>query len=166
MSRARAHWWQPELGLVLAIPLAALLGGFATLRMADGDLSADGAGEGVRRTAQVQVAQLEPDLAAARAQLHASLVVDRASGEVRVRVDDAQAARAGLRLEFLHALHAGRDVSAQLQARGDTWFAATAPDPGSRWRVVLSDPARRWRLVGTLERGASELSLRPALAPP
>jgi hypothetical protein len=161
-----ARWWHPELFLVLALPVATLLGGFATLRLAQGDLSADGAAEGVRRTAQVQVAELDADLAAARRRLRAELVVERAAGGVRVRVDDAQATRAGLRLEFLHPLHARRDQVANLQSRGGDWFAAMAPDTGSRWRVVLSDPARRWRLVGTLERGASRVSLRPALAAP
>lgn len=162
MIRA-ARWWHPELALVLAIPAAALLGGIATLRMAQGDLSAE---EGVRRTAQVQVAELDPDLAAARLHLGAGLVLDRDSGQVRVRLDNAQSAPEGLRLEFVHALHARRDLHAQLHARDDAWLAASAPDPGSRWRVVLSDNAGSWRLVGTLERGATRLRLRPALAAP
>ena len=160
------RWWQPELLLVLAIPLAALAGGVATLRMAAGDLSADGVAEGARRTAQVQEAELDPDLAAARAQLSAQLRVDRARGEVRIAMAHAGSAKAGLQLELLHSLHARRDLRARLQARDGAWVAALAPDAGSRWRVVLSDPRRTWRVVGTLERGADRLALRPALATP
>ena len=166
MSTPARGRWSPELALVLAIPLAALLGGVATLRLADGDLSADGEAEGVRRTAQVQHAELDPDLAAARARLSASLRVDAAHGEVRVQLPADGAAGAGLHIDFLHPLAAGRDLHAPLQARDGAWVARLAPDAGSRWRVVLSDARRRWRLVGTLERGEASLTLRPALAPP
>jgi hypothetical protein len=120
----------------------------------------------VRRTAQVQVAELDADLAAARRRLRAELVVERAAGAVRVHLADARAARAGLRIDFLHALHADRDQYAALRAEGGDWIAASAPAAGERWRVVLTDPERHWRLVGTLERGASRVSLRPALASP
>lgn len=166
MSTDARSRWSPELALVLAIPLAALLGGIATLRLAEGDLSADGEAEGVRRTAQVQEAELDPDLAAARARLSASLRVDAARGEVRIVLPEADAAGAGLQVDFLHALAAGRDLHAPLQARDGAWVAKLAPDAGSRWRVVLSDAQRRWRLVGTLERGQASLALHPALAAP
>jgi hypothetical protein len=158
--------WSPELLLVLAIPLAALAGGVATLRLVDGDLSADGVAEGARRTAQVQEAELDPDLAAARARLAAQLQVVRARGEVRVVLPQAGFANEGLQLDLLHSLHAKRDLHARLRPHGGAWVATLAPDAGSRWRVVLSDPRRRWRLVGTLERGAGSLALHPALAAP
>jgi hypothetical protein len=166
MTPVRARQWSPELLVVLAIPLAALAGGLATLRLADGDLSADGVAEGARRTAQVQEAELDPDLAAARAHLSASLRVDAARGELRVALPDASAARGGLRLDLLHSLEARRDLHARLEKRDGAWIARLAPDAGSRWRVVLTDSARRWRLVGTLERGGAGLALHPALAPP
>ena len=164
--KAATRRWSPELLLVLAIPLAALAGGVATLHIADGDLSADGVAEGARRTAQVQQAELDPDLAAARARLSAQLRVDRARGEIRVLLPGARFAKEGLQLELLHSLHARRDLRARLQARDGGWVAALAPDAGSRWRVVLSDPRRRWRLVGTLDRGMQRLDLHPALAAP
>jgi len=161
-----ARRWSPELLLVLAIPLAALAGGVATLRLADGDLSADGVAEGARRTAQVQEAELDPDLAAARAQLSAQLQLDRARGEVRIVLPNVGFAKEGLLLDFQHSLHAGRDLRVRLQPRDGAWVARLAPDAGSRWRVVLGDPRRRWRVVGTLERGADQLALQPALAAP
>ena len=163
MSAPRG-WWRPELWLVLGIPLLTIAGGLVTLGLARGDLSADGAHEGVRRTAQVQTADLAPDAAAARAGLRAELRVDRASGEVRVRLPMAIAARDGVEVDFLHGLQAGRDLHARLQPREGAWVAALAPDADSRWRVVLADRERRWRLVGTLPRGGTTLSLQPALS--
>ena len=160
-----ARRWSPELLLVLAIPLAALAGGVATLRLANVDLSADGEAEGARRTAQVQEAELGPDLAAARAGLSARLRVDRARGELRVQLPDAFATQ-GLDLELRHSLQADRDLHARLQARGGAWVAVLAPSAAERWRLVLHDPRRRWRLVGTLERGMDRVDLRPALAAP
>jgi hypothetical protein len=156
--------WSPELALVLGIPLLTVLGGLATLYLAGGDLSADGEHEGARRTAQVQTADLDPDLAAARAGLSASLRVNRTSGQVRVSLPRAVATDEIIEVEFVHSLHADRDLHARLQSRGGAWVAALAPDAGSRWRVVLSDRARSWRLVGTLPRGDATMSLRPALA--
>lgn len=166
MSRAPRRWLQPELWLVLAIPLASLLGGAATLRLVQGDLSTDGAAEGVQRTAQVQTANLDPDLAAAQRHLAASLRLDRADGLLHVRLSDPSAAAAGLRVELLHALHADRDLRAPLERRGNEWVAALAPDALSRWRIVLSDKPRQWRLVGQLPRGGESVQLRPAVRAP
>lgn len=158
------RWLQPELWLVLALPLATIAGGLLTLRAVAGDLSTDGAAENVRRTAQVQTAELDPDLAAARRGLSARLVVDRARGQVRVHMP-AAAAGTGMEVSFLHPLQAQLDLHAALQAREGRWSAPLSPATGSRWRVVLSDRARSWRLVGTLPAHGGELQLRPALPP-
>ena len=83
MNAAR-RWYSPELWLVVGIPLATVVGGMVTLALAVGDLSADGEHEGVQRTAQMQTADLDPDLAAARQGLSARLRVDRTDGQVRV----------------------------------------------------------------------------------
>ena len=159
-------WWRPELWLVVGIPLLTILGGLWTLYAASGDLSDDGAHAEVRRTAQVQTADLAPDLAAARAGLSAQLQVDRARGEVRVQLPRGIGARDALDLQFLHGLQAGRDLRARLQPHEGAWTAKLAPDAGTRWRVVLADGDRQWRLVGTLPRGAASLALQPALPPP
>ena len=161
----RIRWWQPELWLVLALPVAALTGGALTLHAAAGDLSVAGAEAGVRRTAQVQTAQLDPDLVAARAGLHAQLRVERARGEVRVQLPPG-AASPNLHLQFIHPLRADLDLRASARRDGAEWVAQLAPAQASRWRVVLADPARGWRLVGTLQRDRDALSLRPALATP
>ncbi|MEO8160065.1 MAG: FixH family protein [Arenimonas sp.] len=160
------RWWRPELWLVLAIPAAALAGGIMTLRAVNLDLSADGATEGVRRMAQVQTAELDPDLAAARAHYTASLQIDRVRGEVRVQLAGGAAASPGLQLYFVHSLRADRDLQVPLQRRGGEWVAALAPGADARWRVALADSSRRWRLVGTLPRGGANIQLQPALSLP
>jgi len=162
--KTQPRWWSPELALVLGIPLLTVVGGLATLYLASGDLSADGEHEGARRTAQVQTADLDPDLAAVRAGLSGSLRVDRRHGQVQVSLPRAIAADEVIELEFVHSLHAERDLHARLQARGGDWVTTLSPDASSRWRVVVSDRARSWRLVGTLPRGDATLALRPALA--
>ena len=158
--------FSPELALVVGIPLLTVFAGLATLWLSRGDLSADGEHEGVRRTAQMQTANLDPDLAAARAGLSASLRIDRDNGQVRVSLPRAVGVGEVVEVEFVHSLHAQRDLHARLRASNGAWVAAIAPDAGSRWRVVVADRARSWRLVGTLPRGGSTLSLQPALAPP
>jgi hypothetical protein len=166
---------QPELWLVLGIPLAALAGGVATLRAVAGDLSSDGAAEGVRRTAQVQDADLAPDLAAARRGLVAGLRIDRARGEVEVTLPPRARDALPATLAFVHHLRAGEDRRVALQPRGaGRWSAPGAPDAAVGWRVVLEGGTtfapggtpQRWRLVGALPRGAEAAALQPAIAAP
>jgi hypothetical protein len=164
--RARG-WWRPELWLVLGIPVLTVAGGVWTLVLASGsDLSDDGEHAAVRRTAQVQIADLAPDFAAARQGLTAQLSIDRTRGEVQVRLPQPVAGGDELELRFVHALQSGRDLQLRLRPRGDAWVAIAAPDAGARWRVVLADVDRQWRVVGTLPSGGTRLSLQPALPPP
>jgi hypothetical protein len=159
-------WWRPELWLMVGIPLLTVVGGLWTLFLASGsDLSDDGEHADVRRTAQVQTADLGPDFAAARQGLSAELSIDRGRGEVQVRLPQPVAAHDELELRFVHALQSGRDLQLRLKPRGDAWVAAATPDADARWRVVLADANRQWRLVGTLPSGGASLSLQPALPP-
>ena len=165
MSALAKRWWRPELMLVVGIPLLTIAGGAWTLHAVQGDLSADGEHASVRRTAQVQTAELAPDLEAAREGLSAQMLVDRARGEVRVSLPRGAAPRKSLQLDLLHNLSAERDLHVRLRPVAGAWVGKLDPDAGSRWRVVLSE-GQRWRLVGTLPRGGAALSLQPALAPP
>lgn len=168
---AMPRWWVPELAVVIAIPALSVLGGIVTLALASGDLSDDSAHTGAGGNAQMQTADVTPDLAAARAGLSARLQLDRARGEVRVQLPHSVPARERIVLSFVHSLREGDDLRARLQARDGLWIAKLAPDVDARWRVVLagSDPQRpdqRWRLVGTLPRDGTALSLQAAVAPP
>ncbi|CAN5168161.1 hypothetical protein BH11PSE14_BH11PSE14_11310 [soil metagenome] len=165
MSRPR--WLQPELGLVLLIPLATVIGGLWTLHLADIDDSADGQAEGARHTAQVQTAEIAPDQEASRLGLRATLRVDPACGCARLQLSDPLAAGNGaLQLALVHRLYASRDVELPLTRNGAGWNSARLPASDNGWRLVLTDAARHWRLVGRLEHDAGDTTLVPALPAP
>lgn len=162
----RPRLLQPELWLVLLIPLATVAGGLWTLRLADIDDSADGLAEGARHTAQVQTAEIGPDQAAARLGLRATLGIEPACGCARLRLSDPRAGEQGLRLLLVHRLYAARDRALVLTRHGDVWDSPRLPDGDRGWRLVLEDSARSWRLVGRLDRGSDASVLLPALPPP
>lgn len=164
--RGLRRFVHPELWLVLALPLATVVAGVGTLRLADVDTSIDATGGVVRRTAQVQVAELAPDREAARRGLSARIVVDRANGLVRVELAGAPAPEATLQLAVQHALRAERDLVFPLRRDGQGWRADGVPGADAAWRLVLADADGAWRLVGRLPRGASEAALHPALDAP
>lgn len=170
MSRAR--WLQPELGLVLLIPLATVIGGLWTLRLANIDDSADGLAEGARHTAQLQTADIAPDQVAARMGLRATLRIDPACGCARLRLSDPRAAgHGGVQLALVHRLYAARDLLLPLGRDGVDWVSPRLPADSTAWRLVLTNDARsngahRWRLVGRLAANARDATLVPALTMP
>lgn len=165
--RSRARWLQPELALVLLIPLGAVIGGLWTLHLADIDDSADGQAEGARHTAQVQTAEIAPDQEAARLGLHAMLHVDPACGCAQLQLSNpAAAGRGALQLALVHRLYAARDVQLSLTRNGAGWDSARLPASDNGWRLVLTDAARHWRLVGRLDHDARDATLIPALPAP
>jgi hypothetical protein len=166
MKATARRWLQPELWVVVGLPLAALLGGAATLWLVAGDLSADGEAEGARRTAQVQTAELGPDLAAAQRGLRGELQLDQGGARVRVNLHGDVGDGDSLQLRLVHPLHAASDLELRLRPLDGGWSAALPPGAEQRWRLVLTDPARQWRLVGQLPAGARAAQLRPALAAP
>jgi hypothetical protein len=136
------RWFAPELALVVGIPLATVRGGMLTLLLVRGDLSADGEHEGVRAPRRCRPRTWRRPGRGARGPVRAPARGSRARRGARV----AAAAVARTRrssCEFLHSLHAERDLHARLHERDGAWVAALAPDAGSRWRVVLADRAQR-----------------------
>ncbi len=163
----RRRWLQPEIALVLLIPLATVIGGLWTLHLSDIDDSADGEAEGARHTAQAQTADVAPDQAAARLDLRATLRVDPACGCIRLRLSDPRSAGEGkLQLALVHRMYAARDTTLPLARDGADWTSPRLPDGSTAWRLVLTNGARTWRLVGTLAPNARDATLLPALAAP
>lgn len=161
----RPPWREPMLWLVAGIPLATLVAGFATLFLAGGDGSTDAAPEPVRRTAQVQQADVGADAQAARAGLRAVLRFDPATGAIVGRVLPAPAT-GELRLRFVHPAIAAADRSVQLRPRGNAWVGALPPLAVADWRLQLSPGNDAWRLVGRWHPAAAQAELRPALVSP
>jgi hypothetical protein len=159
---ARPWYREPMLALVIGLPAAAVVAGFATLMLAAGGDAGDAR---VRRIAQTQTADLAPDHAAARLALDADLVLDR-NGAVTLRFGRAAPAESALRLELRHATQAGRDSGARLVHAGAGAYVGRleAARESGAYNVELAPEAAQWRLVGRLETQQARVRLEPALA--
>lgn len=158
---ARPWYREPMLALVIGLPAAAVVAGFATLVLAAGG---DGGDPRVRRVAQTQTADLAPDRAAARLALGAEAMLD-GNGAVTVRFTRAPAASV-LRLELRHGTVAGRDRGARLVHAGEGVYVGRldpARGPGA-YNVELAPQDAGWRLVGRLDAASRRVRLEPALA--
>ena len=157
-------WRQPVIWLVVALVAASVAGGIAMVVIASGDGSTDAVPDPVRRTAQVQTADLGPDEFARTANLSAIVRIDAEQDVVEVFPVSGEFDRAApLRLELLHPTLADRDVSLQLQPTELGWRIATEVASGHDWNVRLGPADGRWRVQGRLPKGQQAASLRPSL---
>ena len=155
---------EPMLWLVIALPLAAVIAGIATLVLALRHGGADAVPSEVRRTAQIQVADVHADRQALDAGLSAVLDIDASTGAVALRLHGARTEPAStLQLELIHPVRADADRTVALVASGSTWHGRIDAVREHAWNLRLSAPDARWRLVGRLERVATEAMLQPAL---
>lgn len=164
-ARLQRPWYrEPMLWLVIAIPLATIPAGLATLWLAARDPGAvASADEGARRMGQMQLADVSADLAAARRGLHGSAQVqaDRTRLELRLAgpVDGA------LSLHLRHAADPARDQRVPLEPLGDgRWVARVGALGRDAWNVRVESSAG-WRLAGRIEHDAAAFDLVPAVAP-
>ena len=164
-SGARPAAREPMLWLVVALPVFAVVAGIATLVLALRSGGADAVPSQVRRTAQIQVADLSADQLALRAKLRATLQVDVGTGALELRLLGAAASPPPtLRLDLVHPLHAEADRSLILVASGSTWHGRIDPARTHAWNLRLVSIDASWRLIGRLEREAAQATLRPALS--
>ena len=163
-AHARPAWKEPMLWLVVAIPAASVVASVALLvSAARSSGNNDAVTDRVQRTAQIQVADLAPDLAARRLQLAATL---RVQGD-RIRVSPASAAfprDAMLRLTLQHPLRAQHDITLDMPRDGEGWQLQHPLARGHDWNLSLAAADGRWHLQGRLLRGRDTAELRPALA--
>lgn len=164
-GRARPVWKEPMVWLVAAIPLASVVASVALLVAAARSSGNDDAvADRVQRTAQVQVANLGPDLAAREQGLAARLRISPDAVEL-VPVSGTFP-QESLELLLQHPLRASDDVTLTLLPAGGTWRARHAFPRDHDWHLVLAPADARWRLRGRLEDGAAEADLLPALVSP
>ena len=158
---ARPWYREPMLALVIGLPAAAVVAGFATLVLAAGGDAGDSR---VRRVAQTQTADLAPDRAAARLALGAELALD-GTGAVTLRFEDAAPADSVLRLELRHGTDAGRDSGARLVRAGEGLFIGRleAARGIGAYNAELAPEDAGWRLVGRLDAQSARVRLEPAL---
>jgi hypothetical protein len=152
------------LWLVFALPAAAIGGTLWMVSIAGGPGSTDAVAEPVRRTAQVQVADLGPD---ARAQqLRLSAIVRSEDGVLEVLPVGGEFDRgAALQLRLHHPAREDLDRAVQLAPTELGWRAEETLDAGNAWNVELAPTDGRWRLQGRLPKGQHAAYLEPTVGP-
>jgi hypothetical protein len=153
----------PMLLLVIGLPAAAVVAGFATLYLAMGGPGDAGDGR-VRRVAQTQTADLAPDLAAARLAYDGKARVDD-NGAVSLRFGEAGPGEPVLQLVLRHVTDSARDRHARLVRAGEGVYLGrldTSRAAGA-YNAELAPEDAAWRLVGRLDAAGGSFALRPAL---
>jgi hypothetical protein len=150
---------------MLLLVTAAVGGGVAMVVIAGGDGAADTVSTEVRRTAQVQTADLSPDARARTLGLTAVLRIDPERRQVQVLPVTGDFDRsAPLELALRHPARADADLRLALAPDALGWQADALPASTHHWRVELVPPDGGWRLQGRLEKGAHAAHLQSALA--
>lgn len=163
----RRPWREPMVWLIVAIPAAAVIATIAMLVVASRSSgNNDVVDESVRRTAQVQVADLGPDAVARQLRLSAIVRADpRGNGSVEVLpVDGAFDRGAALALALRHPSQAERDLRMVLVPGETGWRGAGGIDLAHDWNVQVGPVDGRWRLQGRWTAGQRAAYLQPAVA--
>ncbi|WP_374607582.1 FixH family protein [Thermomonas sp.] len=151
---------EPLVWLVFGIPAIAVVALVWMVFIAAGPGSTDSVDTAVKRTAQIQVADLGPDQAAARLRLAALVRVDGKELEVLPLHSGFDTARP-LRLALRHPARADLDHDLLMQPAGNGWRAPLELDVAHDWKLELAPPDGRWRLQGRLPRGQLSARLQP-----
>lgn len=160
---ARSPWREPMLWLVVALPAAVIVAGIATLVIAIRAGGSDAIPDEVRRTAQIQVADLGADARAQALGLSALVRVDGDTLEV-LPVSGTLPRDATLTLRLRHPTRAAGDRELVLQPSALGWRVDHALERGHDWRLELVPADRGWRLRGRLQAGLLAARVGPALA--
>jgi len=158
----RAHR-VPLFWLVVALPLASVVAGIATLVLAmqgpDAALS-----ESATRVAQMQTRDLTPDLAALAVGISGELRTQRATGAFELSTTNAGTG-APLELTLRHPGDATRDrVLVLREIAKDRYVAAGEPLPAGAWNLELRPSGAAWLVVGRLEADSTTAGLASRLA--
>lgn len=159
----RPPWREPMVWLVTALPAAVLVAGISTLVIAVRAGGDDALPDPVRRTAQIQVADLGVDARAQALGLAALLRVDGDALEL-LPVAGTFDRNASLRLRLRHPTTAADDRELMLMPSERGWRAPHELDGRHDWRLELGPNDAQWRLVGRLPAQQRAARLSPALA--
>lgn len=149
--------------LVAALPLASIFAGTGLLVIASRSGGSDAVADPVKRTAQIQVADLGPDSRAQQLRLSAIVRTDKDLIEVlpvsgKFRRDEP------LQIALRHPTRADSDRKLVLPPGELGWRASTSIDDTHDWKVQLSSQDGKWRLQGRLPKGQRAAHLKPALS--
>ena len=157
---SRPGWREPLVWLVFGIPAIAVVALAWMVFIAAGPGSTDSVDTTVKRTAQIQVADLGPDEAAARLRLAALLRIDGKDLEVlplHAGFDTATP----LKLALRHPTRADLDHEVLMQPTATGWRAPLELDLAHDWTLRLVPQDNQWRLQGRLPRGQLSARLQP-----
>lgn len=159
-NRSRPAWREPLVWLVAGLPAVAVVALVWMVFIAAGPGSTDSVDPAVRRTAQVQVADLGPDEVAQRLRLAALLRLDGKELEV-LPLHSGFDTTAPLKLALRHPTRADLDHDVLMQPTATGWRAPFDLDIGHDWKLQLAPQDGRWRLQGRLPRGQLSARLQP-----
>lgn len=164
MNDNRPPWREPMVWLVVGLPMASVIAGIGLLVIASSTGSTDAVADPVRRTAQVQVADLGPDALAQRMRLSAVLRIDDGGFVQLLPVNGDFDRSASLRIDLRHPVRADLDRRLLLQPDEMGWRSAAKLDNRHDWNVQLSPQDGGWRLQGRVPKGMRAAHLHPALS--
>lgn len=156
-----SKWRNPVMWLVVGLPMLSVVAGVSLVVVATRD-TVDAMPDRVRRTAQIQVADVGPDARALQAGLTAIVRSDAGVLEV-LPVTGVFDHALPLRIALLHPTRAADDVTLELGPVETGWRVQADIDPAHDWNVRLQAADGQWRLLGRLPKGQQAAHLRPAL---
>lgn len=159
-ENSRPAWREPLVWLVFGIPAIAVVALVWMLFIAAGPGSTDSVDPAVKRTAQIQVADLGPDETAARLRLSALLRVDGKELEVLPLHAGFDTAKP-LKLALRHPTRSELDHELLMQPTATGWRATLELDRAHDWTLRLVPQDNHWRLQGRLPRGQLSARLQP-----
>lgn len=160
-------WRQPIVWLVIALPAVVVVAGIAMVVVASRDGGSDAVPGEVRRTAQIQTADLGPDALARNEKLSAIVRIDAEHELVEVLPVSGRFDRgARLRLTLQHPARASEDRILLLEPGALGWRTQARIEGSHDWKVQLGPEDARWRLQGRLPKDQQATHLRPALQEP
>ena len=162
-NRVRSPWRQPMVWLLVAIPLLAVAATAGLIFVAGGPGATDDIAEPVKRTAQVQVADLGPDAHARALGLSALVRSDRGLVEVLPVAGDFDR-HAPLTLALRHPTLAAKDQVLVLMPGETGWRARAQVDLGHDWNVQVAGARQgAWRLQGRWPARQAAVYVAPAV---
>lgn len=161
---ARPWFREPMVWLVIALPMTAVVAGLSTLAIAIRSGSTDAVPDVVRRTLQIQDADIAADRRAIELGLRGELNIDAETGAIAARMQGLGENTPALTLRLLHAGRASRDLEVRLVQAGETWHGRVDGAKGQAWNIELSAPDHSWRVGGRLDPGAARSALMPMLS--
>ena len=163
MTAQRPAWREPMVWLVVGLPCVAVAASLALVVQAVHGGPDDSDIDDVHRTAQMQVADTQPEHHAAALNLSVTLLFTERDTQVVPVTGDFDRHQL-LKLTLAHPTDDDHDLRPALEVTAQGWAGEPVRVDGNDWIVRLEAADGSWRLRGRLPRGQRALLLR-ATAP-